>query len=58
MLRKTVPVSLQYNYEVDYQGFWLPDLFVIGLGLDYNEHFRDLPYLAVISDYARNTYRK
>ena len=32
----------------DYVGFTIPDKFVVGYGLDYNERFRNLPYIAVI----------
>lgn len=32
---------------VDYVGFTIDDLFVVGYGLDYNEKFRNLPYIAV-----------
>ncbi|TRZ24928.1 hypothetical protein HGM15179_002149 [Zosterops borbonicus] len=30
------------GYRPDYYGFEIPDLFVVGYALDYNEHFRDL----------------
>lgn len=32
----------------DLVGFTIPDKFVVGYGLDYNERFRNLPYVAVI----------
>ena len=31
---------------VDYKGFDLPNIFVVGYGLDYNESYRNLPYIA------------
>jgi len=34
--------------EADYVGFEIDDKFVVGYGLDYNEHFRNLPYVAVL----------
>ncbi len=34
---------------VDYIGFDIPDKFVVGYGLDYNEKYRGLPYVAVLS---------
>lgn len=34
--------------EVDYLGFDIPDEFVIGYGLDYAEHYRNLPYVGVL----------
>jgi hypoxanthine phosphoribosyltransferase len=38
--------------EPDYVGFEIPDAFVVGYGLDYNDEFRHLPYLAVLSPEA------
>lgn len=35
-------------FEPDYCGFEIPDLFVIGYGLDFNDDYRQLPYLAVL----------
>lgn len=34
----------------DYVGFKIPDLFVVGYGLDYAERFRNLPYVAVLGN--------
>lgn len=33
----------QVEFEADYVGFDIEDLFVVGYGLDVNEHFRNLP---------------
>ncbi len=35
--------------EVDYLGFTIPPVFVVGYGLDYAEQFRHLPYVATLS---------
>jgi len=35
---------------VDYVGFSIDDLFVVGYGLDSRERYRNLPYLAVVND--------
>ncbi|HZN37087.1 MAG TPA: hypoxanthine phosphoribosyltransferase [Pirellulaceae bacterium] len=32
----------------DYVGFEIPDVFVVGYGLDYNDGYRNLPYLAAL----------
>ena len=32
----------------DYIGFEIPDVFVVGYGLDYNDAYRNLPYLAAL----------
>src|SRR5262249_6228355 len=37
-------------FEPDYCGFEIPDAFVVGYGLDYNDEFRHLPYVAVLPD--------
>jgi len=34
--------------EPDYCGFTVPDLFVIGYGLDFNDEYRHLPHVAVL----------
>ena len=38
--------------EADYIGFVVPDEFVIGYGLDYNQKYRNLPYIGVIKEEA------
>lgn len=35
---------------IDYLGFTVPDKFLVGYGLDYNERFRHLPDLCVMED--------
>jgi len=39
------PVRRNIHIEADYVGFQVPDLFVVGYGLDYNEYYRNLPYI-------------
>ena len=32
---------------IDYSGFTIPNVFVVGYGLDYNQRYRQLPYVAI-----------
>lgn len=34
--------------DVDYTGFNIPDEFVVGFGLDYDQKYRNLPYIGVV----------
>ena len=36
------------DVKVDYTGFEIPDEFVVGYGLDYDQRYRNLPYVGVI----------
>ena len=40
--RRTAPI------DVDYNGFVIPDEFVVGYGLDYDQKYRNLPYIGVL----------
>lgn len=42
--RRVVP------FEADYVGFTVPDLFVVGYGLDYDGRYRELPHLSVVKN--------
>ena len=60
VLREREPASLrvcafldkkerrQVSFEADYVGFTIPDGFVVGYGLDFNENFRFLPDVCVL----------
>ncbi len=60
MLRDRGPASLRLctlldkperrvvNVSVDYTGFEIPDQFVVGYGLDYDQRYRNLPYIGVV----------
>jgi hypoxanthine phosphoribosyltransferase len=37
-------------FEPDYCGFDIPNAFVVGYGLDYNDEYRNLPYVAVLPE--------
>ncbi len=51
-IRTAVLVLKQGQQQValrpDYVGFEIPDVFVVGYGLDYNDAYRNLPYLAAL----------
>jgi hypoxanthine phosphoribosyltransferase len=36
------------DVKVDYTGFEIPDEFVVGYGLDYDQRYRNLPYIGVV----------
>ena len=38
--------------DADYVGFDIPNEFVVGYGLDYNERYRNLPFIGVLTDEA------
>ena len=42
------PDRREVEVPVDYVGFSIPDLFVVGYGLDYAQHYRNLPYVGVL----------
>ncbi len=60
MLRDREPASLHLctlldkpdrrvvDVTVDYTGFQIPDAFVVGYGLDYDQRYRNLPYIGVV----------
>jgi hypoxanthine phosphoribosyltransferase len=45
-LRK--PEALEFPVTVEHVGFDIEDRFVVGYGLDYNEQYRNLPYLGLL----------
>lgn len=61
MLRDRQPTSLRLctlldkpdrrvvDVDVNYTGFQIPDAYVVGYGLDYDQRYRNLPYIGVIS---------
>ncbi|KAI8802092.1 phosphoribosyltransferase-like protein [Cladochytrium replicatum] len=53
LLKKT---SRSNKYVPDYVGFAIPDNFVVGYALDYNEHFRDLDHICIISQHGKTAY--
>ena len=43
------PSRREVEFVPDYSGLVIPDEFVIGYGLDYNEKYRALPYVGILS---------
>ncbi|MDI3313556.1 MAG: hypoxanthine phosphoribosyltransferase [Mycobacterium sp.] len=46
LLRK--PDALRAHVDIAYVGFDIPDEFVVGYGLDYDERYRDLPFIGTL----------
>lgn len=49
------PERREVEVQPDYNGFTVPNEFVVGYGLDYNEFYRNLPYVGVLKP---ELYRK
>lgn len=41
----------------DFLGFSLPDTWIVGYHMDYNDYFRDFPHLGFINDDAKEAFR-
>ena len=46
------PRKRLFDLDVAYTGFELPNQFVVGYGLDYNERYRNLPFVGVLKEGA------
>lgn len=44
------PARRQVKVFLDYNGFTIPDEFVVGYGLDFNGEFRNLPYVGILKE--------
>lgn len=42
------PERRRVDLKADYYGFTVPDEFVVGYGLDYDEKYRNLPYIGIL----------
>lgn len=56
LLRKNVERTRQVDAE--YVGFDIPNEFVVGYGLDYNERYRNLPFIGVLNDEGIRRYAR
>ncbi len=44
------PSRRQTDFKPDYTGFTIPDKFVVGYGMDFNESYRNLPHVEIYQD--------
>lgn len=44
------PARRQVEVDAKYIGFEIPDAFIVGYGLDYDEKYRNLPYVGVLKE--------
>ena len=44
------PSGRKYDIYADYIGTLVPNEFVVGYGLDYNEYYRNLPYIGILKE--------
>lgn len=42
------PDRREVQVNIDYNGFTIPDAFVVGYGLDYDQKYRNLPYIGIV----------
>ncbi len=49
------PARRKENIIPDYLGYEVPDEFIVGYGIDYAEHYRNLPYVGILK---REVYEK
>lgn len=42
------PSRREKEVSVDYRGYSIPDAFVVGYGLDYDQKYRNLPYIGIL----------
>ncbi len=52
------PERRQADIKADYIGFQVPDQFVVGYGLDYDEKYRNMPYIGILKPevYSEETH--
>ena len=51
------PSRREVDVPVDYVGFDIPDEFVVGYGLDLDQRYRNLPYVAALEDHQERFRR-
>jgi len=48
----------KFDFNIDWIGFQIPNRFVVGFGLDYNENFRDINHIVTLSDTGLDRFKK
>ena len=48
------PEGRVVEIDADYTGFTIPNEFVVGFGLDFDNHYRNLPYVGVLKEEVYN----
>ena len=56
LLRKNVERACKV--DADYVGFDIPNEFVVGYGLDYNERYRNLPFIGILNEEGIRRYAR
>ena len=49
------PARRKKEFDIKYTGFEVPDEFIVGYGIDYAEHYRNLPFVGALK---RSVYEK
>lgn len=52
----TKPSRRSEKIKVDYVGYEIEDNFVVGYGMDYNENYRNLPYIGILDEKVYKWY--
>ncbi len=42
------PARREINMDIDYVGFVIPDVFIVGYGIDYSQKYRNLNYIGIV----------
>eukprot|EP01015_Nassula_variabilis_P016214 TRINITY_DN2468_c0_g1_i4.p1 TRINITY_DN2468_c0_g1~~TRINITY_DN2468_c0_g1_i4.p1 ORF type:complete len:223 (-),score=26.94 TRINITY_DN2468_c0_g1_i4:171-839(-) len=46
------------KFTIDFLGFYIPNYFLVGYGIDYNDNMRDLDHICVINQKGKEVFRK
>lgn len=57
LLEKRTERALAIGFKGDYVGFSIPDKFIIGYNMDFNEAYRDMMHIGVINEEGIQKYK-